>query len=101
MIRVNDVYGVMDHNTVPSGSQIELFNAQMCSYLGVGDFGDNSWAQPNSLGGANNVFAENNLFYSAAYFPLNDCEAGGCQQARDGSGSDAGGTRSGTQPGIG
>jgi hypothetical protein len=82
VIRVDDVFGVMDHNTIPSGSEIELFNAQMYSYLGVGSYGDNSWAQPNSLGGANNVFAENNLFYSAAYFPLNDCEAGnigGCR----------------------
>jgi hypothetical protein len=82
MIRVNDVFGVMDHNTVPAGSQVELFNAQMFSYLGTGANGDNSWAQPDSLGGANNTFAENNLFYTASYYPLNDCEAsniGGCR----------------------
>jgi hypothetical protein len=81
MIRVNNVFGVMDHITIPSGSNVELFNAQMYSYLGVGAYGDNSWAQPNSLGGPNNVFAENNLFYSG-YLGLNDCEAGnigGCR----------------------
>jgi hypothetical protein len=81
LIRINDAFGVMDHNTIPSGSNVELFNAQMFSYLGVGANGDNSWAQPDSLGGANNIFAENNLFYSQ-YFGLNDCEAsniGGCR----------------------
>jgi hypothetical protein len=81
IIRVNDVFGVLDHNTIPSGSQIELFNAQMVSYLGVGANGDNSWAQPDSLGGASNIFAENNLDYTT-YFALNDCEAGaigGCR----------------------
>jgi hypothetical protein len=81
LIRVNDVFGVMDHNTVPLGSNVELFNAQMYSYLGVGANGDNSWAQPDSLGGQNNIFAENNLFFSG-YLGLNDCEAsniGGCR----------------------
>jgi hypothetical protein len=81
VIRVNDVFGVMDHNTAPSGSNVELFNAQMYSYLGVGANGDNSWAQPDSLGGAANVFAENNL-WNTGYLSLNDCEAtniGGCR----------------------
>jgi hypothetical protein len=81
MIRVNDVFGVLDHNTAPTGSNVELFNAQMFSYLGVGSNGDNSWAQPDSLGGANNIFAENNIWYTQ-YFGLNDCEAGaigGCR----------------------
>lgn len=81
LIRIDDAFGVMDHNTLPSGSSVEFFNAQMFSYLGVGANGDNSWAQPDSLGTANNVFAENNLDYTT-YFGLNDCEAGaigGCR----------------------
>lgn len=81
MVRINDAFGVLDHNTAPNNSNVELFNAQMYSYLGVGANGDNSWAQPDSLGGANNVFAENNLWYSG-YLSLNDCEAsniGGCR----------------------
>ena len=81
MIRLDDIFGVLDHNYAPSGSNVELFNAQMYSYLGVGSNGDNSWAQPDSLGGANNVFAENNLWYTQ-YFGMNDCEAGnigGCR----------------------
>jgi hypothetical protein len=79
--RADNAFGVLDHNTIPSGSQVELFNAQLTAYLGVGAYGDNSWAQPDSLGGANNIFAENNLFYST-YLSLNDCEAGsigGCR----------------------
>jgi hypothetical protein len=81
LIRVNNAFGVMDHNTIPNGSNVELFNGQLTSYLGVGANGDNSWAQPDSLGGPNNIFAENNLFYSG-YLGLNDCEAGaigGCR----------------------
>jgi hypothetical protein len=81
VIRINDAFGVMDHNTLPPGSAVELFNAQMFSYLGVGTNGDNSWAQPDSFGTANNVFAENNLDYTT-YYGLNDCEAsniGGCR----------------------
>lgn len=74
--RADNAFGVLDHNTIPSGSNVELFNAQLTSYLGLGANGDNSWAQPDSIGGANNIFAENNLVYTG-YFGLNDCEAGG------------------------
>ena len=74
IIHVNDAFGVLDHNTAPSGNGIALFIAELESYLGVGDNGDNSWAQPNSLGGANNIFAENNLWYTD-FHSLNDCEA--------------------------
>jgi hypothetical protein len=76
MIRIDDSFGVMDHNTIPSGSNAELFVAALSSYLGVGAYGDNSWAQPLSLGGPNNVFAENNLGYTQ-YLAMNDCEAPG------------------------
>jgi len=87
------VFGVLDHNTLctsarpcPAPTGFELFNAEMGSYLGVGQYGDNSWAQPDSLGTANNIFAENNLDYSAGYLSLDDCEQddqfanrGGCR----------------------
>jgi hypothetical protein len=74
MIRMNNAFGVLDHNTAPSGSNVELFVAHLQNYLGVGDYGDESWAQPNSLGGADNVFAENNL-WNTQIFAINDCEA--------------------------
>jgi hypothetical protein len=63
MVRVDNVFGVADHNTLPNGSQVEFLNASLSAYLGVGGFGDNSWAQPDSLGGMNNFFLENNLDY--------------------------------------
>ena len=81
MVRVSNVFGVLDHNTSPSGANVELFNAQHDKYLGVGAYGDNSWAQADSLGSANNIFAENNLWY-VQYLGMNDCEAGnigGCR----------------------
>ena len=87
------VFGVLDHNTLCSSGTpcssptgFELFNAELGSYLGTGSYGDNSWAQPDSFGGANNLFAENNLIYNGGYLPLNDCEQddqftnrGGCR----------------------
>lgn len=87
------VFGVLDHNTLctssnpcPGTTGFELFNAEMGSYLGTGSYGDNSWAQPDSFGTANNLFAENNLVYNGGYLALNDCEQddqfgnrGGCR----------------------
>jgi len=64
MTRTDDVFGVMDHNTIPSGSQTELSNNNFSAYLGVGQYGDNSWAQPDSFGTANNMFYENNIWHT-------------------------------------
>jgi hypothetical protein len=86
MIRTDDVVGVIDHCTLPTGSGVMLLNANLSAYLGVGDFGDNSWAQPDSFGGANNIFMENNdVFVNQA---VTDCDiapigggVGGCRIA--------------------
>ncbi len=76
-----NVFGVLDHNSAGTSSNpsagsagFELFNSELGAYLGVGSFGDNSWQQPDSLGGANNLFAENNLDYNAGYLAMNDSE---------------------------
>jgi hypothetical protein len=75
---VENSFGVIDHNSIGSSSlranNFELFNSEHGQYLGVGQYGDNSWAQPDSLGGANNLFAENNLKYDSGYLPMNDSE---------------------------
>ena len=75
---VEGSFGVIDHNSIGSASlradNFELFNSQHGQYLGVGQYGDNSWAQPDSLGGANNLFAENNLKYDSGYLAMNDSE---------------------------
>jgi hypothetical protein len=85
LIVLDDVIGVLDHITMPNGTSADLYSDNFSSYLGVGQYGDNSWAQPDSFGGANNLFTENNLVYigSLAY---NECEVsdhyediGGCR----------------------
>ena len=74
MIRTDNVFGVLDHNTVPSGSDVELLNANHSAYLGVGGYGDNSWAQPDTFGGANVLYMENNSVYTSQ--AVNDCDTG-------------------------
>jgi hypothetical protein len=60
MIRTDGVFGVIDHNTLPTGSAVVFANISHSAYLGVGAYGDNSWAQPDSFGGANSLYLENN-----------------------------------------
>jgi hypothetical protein len=86
MIRTDNVFGVIDHSTMPSGSTAELLNANLSSYLGVGSNGDNSWAQADTFGGANVLYMENNLVYTNQ--SVNDCDSapiggavGGCRIA--------------------
>jgi hypothetical protein len=76
-LNVDNVVGVADHNTIPIGSDIYFYEGQMSSYLGVGAYGDNSWAQPDSYGTANNWFTENNLFNTNGNASYNDCTEGG------------------------
>ena len=61
MIRADNVFGVIDHNTLPSASDAVFANISHSAYLGVGAYGDNSWAQPDLLGTANSLFLENNI----------------------------------------
>jgi hypothetical protein len=85
MIRTDNVFGVLDHNTIPPGTNVTLLNANHSAYLGVGAYGDNSWAQPDSFGTANNLFMENNSIYIGGQ-TANDCDIadnvpdiGGCR----------------------
>lgn len=88
MIRWAEAVGVMDHNTIPTGSTSNhLYSAQMASYLGVGQFGDNSWAQPDTMGSATNAFAENNQVY------INGSTFNDCTEAPPGAGETSGGCR--------
>jgi hypothetical protein len=64
---VNNVFGVADHNTSVTGSHFAFISVNLTSYLGVGQYGDNSWAQPDTMGGANNVFIENNQLYQGLW----------------------------------
>lgn len=86
MIRTDNVFGVLDHNTLPTGSAVVFANMNHSAYLGVGEYGDNSWAQPDSFGGANNLFLENNSIYiggvsaTDAEFAPNGGGIGGARQ---------------------
>ena len=78
---VENAFGVLDHDTVCTSSAVcvgpadfEMLNASLGYYLGVGQYGDNSWAQPDSLGGANNIFVENNLLWKGGYYAISDTE---------------------------
>jgi hypothetical protein len=86
MIRTDNVFGVIDHCTLPTGSTVELLNANHSAYLGVGGYGDNSWAQPDTFGGANVLYMENNVVTTNQ--SVNDCDTnplggniGGCRIA--------------------
>jgi hypothetical protein len=61
------MFGVIDHNTIngSTGNYLQLVEQSNASYLGVGYWGDNSWAQPELYGSANFLFFENNTFNDA------------------------------------
>lgn len=71
----SDVFGVADHLTFPSGSDVSIADVQHGYYLGLGQFGNNSWAQPDSFGTGSNFYFENNVFYAQSH-QLEDTEAG-------------------------
>jgi hypothetical protein len=64
MAAIGDMFGVADHNTINgvAGNYLQLAEVANASYLGVGYYGDNSWAQPEFYGSANFLFFENNTF---------------------------------------
>jgi hypothetical protein len=70
IVRVDNMYGVFDHNTV-NGSYC-LANVNHSGWLGVGQWGDNSWASPDSYGTNAAIFFEDNTFNGTA---TNDTDA--------------------------
>jgi hypothetical protein len=110
---VADVFGVADHNTVtyPSGGGI-FGNVSHASYLGVGQYGDNSWTQPDSLGTNNAFYFEDNTITAGGSAPqpalIVDCDhsafgaqhVGACRMVlRHNTLISAGGTVHGTESG--
>jgi hypothetical protein len=75
LIYANDVFGVLDHNTVSfnGGEWISIGHG---SYLGIGSNGDNSWATADSYGTANALYIENNTI-SASSNAITDTDVGG------------------------
>jgi hypothetical protein len=66
IILTDNVWGVADHNTViGDGSLLYFINANQSAWLGVGAYGDNSWATADTFGTAQAMYFENNLFTNA------------------------------------
>ncbi len=81
MIVTDNVFGVLDHNSAYStGSAFyEFVNFNHSSWLGVGQYGDNSWASANSYGTSQALYVETNYFVlagNANLFPLSETEGG-------------------------
>lgn len=83
---VGDMFGVFDHNTINGnpGNYLHLTEISNASYQGIGQYGDNSWAQPPAYGSSNFMFFENNIFNTAGATenegtPGNYINQGGCR----------------------
>jgi hypothetical protein len=85
LCRLDNVFGVVDHDTVDSSNTgvDGIFNVNNSAYLGGGLFGDNSWAQADSYGTANELYIENNLDngweITDCDFADTDADHGGCR----------------------
>lgn len=78
LVSTDNVFGVIDHNTVPSPSSTshntaEFVNINHTSWQGIGNAGDASLASPSTFGTDQAVYLENNSFFMEAY-PITENE---------------------------
>jgi hypothetical protein len=76
----NGVCGVIDHNTFNDPQDVFPVTVHHDTWQGVGYYGDNSWAQPDTFGTAQAVYIETNTFnFNTTGFPVGcfDSEEGG------------------------
>ena len=85
MLVTTNFYGVADHDTLPSGSDVHLVDSHFGSWGGIGSYGDQSWVAADTFGLAGNFFVENNLT-SSIIFPLVDSEGATGSTASSGGG---------------
>lgn len=64
LIRVDNSFGVVDHNSEGTSNWPDFLDVELSAYLGVGGYGDNSWAQPDTFGTASALYVENNVLYT-------------------------------------
>jgi hypothetical protein len=60
-----NVFGVLDHNSITgssAASPLGLVNVNHAAWQGIGQYGDNSWASPDTFGTAQALYIENNTF---------------------------------------
>jgi hypothetical protein len=62
LLRISDVFGVMDHVHAHVLARGELANVGFTSYLGVGEFGDGAWASPDDFGTERFFYIEDSTF---------------------------------------
>ena len=67
---IANVFGVEDHNTIgdvqsTKTNGVVLANVGHGSWMGVGNWGDNSWASPDTFGTNQAFYLENNVFNNA------------------------------------
>jgi len=65
MTIVNNMFGVADHNNLGAGTHVGsliLVNVGHSAWQGVGAYGDNSWASPDTFGTSQAFYLENNTF---------------------------------------
>jgi hypothetical protein len=92
LVITDNVFGVLDHNSLyhSSGPLYEFVNFNHSAWQGIGHYGDNSWASPDSFGTAQALYVETNYIEetsSSALFPLTEAEAGfGPNQQGEGGG---------------
>ena len=77
----DNVFGVMDHNSLYStgSTYYEFVNFNHSAWLGVGQYGDNSWASPDTFGTNQALYLESNYFEqtgSSYLFPITETEGG-------------------------
>jgi len=62
-ILTDNVFGVVDHNTARESTSASppLVQINFSGWQGVGSFGDNSFASPNTFGTAQTLYIENNF----------------------------------------
>jgi len=63
---VSNMFGVADHNTIgdvqSSSNGVDFVNIAHGNWAGVGSWGDNSWASPDTFGTNQAFYLENNTF---------------------------------------
>jgi hypothetical protein len=101
IVLANNVFGVMDHDTIHGIQYLSTFNTYTCNdkhgcggvlanvnhsaWQGVGQYGDNSFAQPDTLGSSQSLFVENNLTDNGSGVIDTDASVGGTQNIGGGS----------------
>ncbi len=79
-VSTSDAYGVIDHDTFNNPGDVFPTAIHNDAYLGVGYYGDNSWAQPDTFGSESAVYMENNTYSYTANGPFPT----GCFDAEEG-----------------